>query len=173
MVHAVGSGLVRNKQNSGGQRTGQEYMNDTMCAWMTSQMLVLGVRTCLIDISKQSSVNEMVFSTLQLDLLRGLTNWLVLASICYRSLMEARFGIRRELEGFDCVFVCPLFFFLYFFNLILLAIFSLYVPCVGVEGEKCKFLVGCWLSWLPCKFHKRMYLQIFFPLWFINSFKPY
>jgi len=33
-----------------------------------------------------------------------------LASICYTSLREARFGIRRELEGFDCVFVFPLFF---------------------------------------------------------------
>jgi len=60
-------------------------------------------------------------------------------------------------------------YFRYFFNLILVSIFSLYVPCVGVEGEKCKFLVGCWLLWLPCKFHKQMYLQIFFPLRFINS----
>lgn len=74
MTHAVGSGLVRNKQNNGGQRTGIEYTNNTMCAWLTSQMLVLGVRTCLIDILKQSSVNEMVFSRLQLDLLRGHTN---------------------------------------------------------------------------------------------------
>jgi hypothetical protein len=74
-------------------------------------------------------------------------------------------------------------YFRYFFNLILVSIFSLYVPCVGVEGAKCKFLVGCWLLWLPCKFHKQMYLQIFFffffffffftPLRFINSSRSY
>jgi hypothetical protein len=35
-------------------------------------------------------------------------------------------------------------YFRYFFNLILVSIFSLYVPCVGVEGAKCKFFFGCW-----------------------------
>ncbi|XP_074322660.1 PH, RCC1 and FYVE domains-containing protein 1-like [Apium graveolens] len=39
------TGLVRNKLNNGGQRIGHECMRSTMCAWSTSQMLVLGVRT--------------------------------------------------------------------------------------------------------------------------------
>lgn len=48
-LNAVGSDLVRSKQNNGGQRTGQEYMNSTMCGWLTSQALVWRVRTWHID----------------------------------------------------------------------------------------------------------------------------
>jgi len=49
MVNAVGNGLVRNKQNNGGRRIGEEYMNSTMCGRLTNQPLVSGVRTLLID----------------------------------------------------------------------------------------------------------------------------
>lgn len=40
MLHAVGSDLVKSKQNNGGQRIKEEYMNSTMLRWLTSRALV-------------------------------------------------------------------------------------------------------------------------------------
>lgn len=40
LVNAAESGSVRNKQNNGGLRIGQEYMRSTIYAWLISQPLM-------------------------------------------------------------------------------------------------------------------------------------
>lgn len=144
MVNAVGSDLVRNRQNSGGQRTGQEYMNNTMYAWLTGQVLAWEARTWLIDIWEWSSVNEMILSTIQLHLLGVDTNWLDVASICNTGLREARFGIRRVRRVWFVFVFSHIFFSLKDFYLP----FFPYMCRVGVieSDEKCKSVVGCLLA---------------------------
>lgn len=59
-ICAVGSISLRNKQNSGGQRTKQEYMNSTMCRWLISLVLALGM---LMQATCKQPVNNMVLKS--------------------------------------------------------------------------------------------------------------